>query len=146
MSNDKNLKNDHRLKISAIKREAIKQIFEQTGLQVRIILTYPENESQIKAEMLLLNMCACWGVTPEWLRVPSQKEDRPIMRRIFWMAAKAQIPQVTYKVLAVMAGVSNHVTAVRGIAEAQRWLDINDPLFMKYYNSAFEYVIGEPSY
>jgi|SRR6478735_9166515 len=136
----------HRQQITGILNEAKARILEETGVVVNLSVVYSRDESQKASQALLKEMCAQWGVTPEWLRIPSRKEDRPIMRRLFWMSAKEKFPQVSFAALTTMVGIGNHVTAVKGIREARRWLEVKDPVFMQYYNSAANYMATESTY
>lgn len=124
----------HRKIMARIVKEAKEKILEETGQNVVLSIVHSQKASQVGAEMLLLEMCSRWGITPEWLRIPSRSQDRPIMRKIFWVAAKTNYPQVTYRAIAELAGVSNHVTTIKGILAANTWRSVNDPSFMKYYN------------
>lgn len=83
---------------------------------------------------LLAEMCKAWKRSVGWLKEPYRSDNRPIMKRIFWMAARKIFPRVSIKAIAFMVGVTDHTTVIKGLVNANNWHSAEDGLFMRYYN------------
>src|ERR1044072_1482075 len=129
-----------RTKIAAILRDAKAKIAAETVVICDLSLVYSQKESTKGAEALFVKMCERWGVTPEWLSTPVRSDSRPIMRDLFWLAAKRAYPKVTYTHLTKITGVTSYSTAVTGVEKVKRWISIRDAAVMKYYVPVAEFV------
>lgn len=120
-------------KISNVIKQAQGLIFKETGINVVLIPSYPKGVNESRALELTHIMCSIWNVRYEWLIEPNRRHNRPIMRRIIWLAIKRNFPDVTHETASRITGVTNHTTSVKGVREAIKWLAIKDALFMRYY-------------
>lgn len=108
-------------------------ISKRTGVKVILTPTFPIQDCENDLKKILEEMCYCWGFTLAWVSEKSREKDRPIMRKLLWMASRELFPAVTYVQLAILTGVDNHVTILKGIQKGRDWLKVQDEKFLKYY-------------
>ena len=124
--------------------QAQDQIANCTGLKVKLVPRLPAVDVTENLKTMFNNMCECWGVTIEWVSDKSRANDRPMLRKLLWMAARVHYPLSTYNTLGSLTGVTNHVTVLRGIKEGNHWLQVKDAKFMNYYELVKPY-FDEPA-
>ena len=88
---------------------------------------------------LFEEICACWGVKLAWVTDKSRANDRPVMRKILWMAGKRKFPHVPYVLLATLTGTIDHAGVIKGIKSGYDWLNVRDEKFLRYYNRVKSY-------
>jgi hypothetical protein len=128
--------------MAVIKRkisQAQAEILNCTGLNVKLVPRLSNGDMTANLKVLYNNMCERWGVTLKWVSDKSRAKDRPMMRKLLWMAGRVQYPVATYNSMGSLTGVTNHVTVLRGIVEGHHWLQVKDAKFMIYYELVKHY-------
>jgi chromosomal replication initiation ATPase DnaA len=119
--------------IDSIIKDAQTAICEQTGLNVILVAHFPDKLSTEDVEQLFKDMCNCWGVDLDWIREKGRDKDRPLKRKILWVAAKNKYPTIPLAYLAQLTGVTDHSTVVKGIRNIRKWLEVQDYKTLKHY-------------
>jgi hypothetical protein len=125
------------LKIHISKAEA--EISQSTGLKVTLLPRLSSRDVSANLKVMFANMCNCWEVTLDYVSDKSRNNNRPMMRKLLWMAGRLQYPTASYSCLGQLTGISNHVTVLRGIKEGNNWLKVKDAKFMVYYELVKNY-------
>ena len=118
------------------------EIQEQAGIDVVLIPRYSNKMVEEDLKRLFESMCECWNVQLAWVSDKSRANDRPIMRKLLWMAGKKRFPHISYCLLANLAGASDHAGVIKGIRSGYNWLDAQDEKFLKYYEPVKSYFEG----
>jgi hypothetical protein len=119
------------------------EITETTGLVVTLVPRLSDSHVKEGLNTLFIMMCECWGVGLAWVSDKSRANDRPMLRKLLWMAGREKYPVAPYSTLAMLTGATNHVTALRGIQIGNNWLKVRDEKFMRYYKQV-KHFFDEP--
>jgi len=119
--------------IDSIIKDAQTAIAEQTGINVILVAHFPDRLNTDDVVQLFNDMCSCWGVDMEWIREKGRDMDRPIKRKLLWLAAKNKFPSAQKAYLAQLTGVKDHSAVVKGIRSVKKWLEVEDYKTLKYY-------------
>ena len=109
------------------------EIQQKAGIEVILIPRYSDKVVENNLRQLFEEICDCWNVQLSWVCEKSRANDRPVMRKILWMAGKKKFPQVPYCLLANLTGTIDHAGVIKGIRIGYDWLNIQDEKFLKYY-------------
>ena len=115
------------------------EIQKQAGIEVTLIPRYSNKMIEKDLRELFEELCACWDVQLAWVSDKSRANDRPVMRKILWMAGKKKFPHVPYCLLAGLTGTIDHAGVIKGIKSGYDWLNVQDEKFLKYYNRVKSY-------
>lgn len=125
--------------INDIISNAEEEIKNKTGAEVKLVCRFINSLVTEDLKEMFEEMCLYWGVELSFVQDPSRKNDRPIMRKILWMAAKRRHPDCLFNVLCSLTNVKDHAGVIKGMQQGYNWLGIKDEKFMKYYNPVKEY-------
>jgi hypothetical protein len=115
------------------------EIQQQVGIDVVLVPRYPNKLVEDDLKRLFEAMCECWNVQLSWVSDKSRANDRPIMRKLLWMAGKKRFPHISYCLLAKRTGAIDHAGVIKGIRSGYNWLDAQDEKFLKYYEPVKSY-------
>lgn len=120
--------------LTDILERASKKISSRLG--TTIVLKYVENPQSRskKVETLFEEVCSVWGVSVETLRQPCRNTEFSMMRKILWLLARSNYPQVSLEKLAHMLNRRDHTTVIPAIKKAEFFLKKEDEIFLIYYN------------
>jgi hypothetical protein len=97
-----------------------------------IIETFP-HASADEMRRLCCAICTHWDVSFDWVTDGSREKYRPTMKMILYMILKKNFPKARAIDFAKLMGHRNHSGVHHSLKRANRWLSLNDKLFMKYY-------------
>ena len=115
------------------------EIQQQAGIDVVLVPRYSNKMLEEDLRQLFEAMCDCWNVQLSWVSDKSRANDRPVMRKLLWMAGKKRFPQVPYSLLANLTGATDHAGVIKGIRSGYDWLKVHDDKILKYYEPVKNY-------
>lgn len=115
------------------------EIQKQIGIEVILVPRYSDKVVESNLRQLFEEICDCWNVQLSWVIDKSRANDRPIMRKILWMAGKKKFPHVPYCLLAGLTGTIDHAGVIKGIKTGYNWLKVQDEKFLNYYTPVKRY-------
>jgi hypothetical protein len=115
------------------------EIQQQAGIDVVLVPRYSNKMLEDDLRQLFEAMCDCWNVQLSWVSDKSRANDRPVMRKLLWMAGKKRFPQVPYSLLANLTGATDHAGVIKGIRSGYDWLKVHDDKILKYYEPVKNY-------
>lgn len=115
------------------------EIQQQAGIDVVLVPRYSNKMLEDDLRQLFEAMCDCWNVQLSWVSDKSRANDRPVMRKLLWMAGKKRFPQVPYSLLANLTGATDHAGVIKGIRSGYDWLKVRDEKILKYYEPVTNY-------
>jgi hypothetical protein len=127
--------------VSHVITRAQSEIQLQAGIDVVLVPRYSNKRVEDDVRQLFESMCECWNVQLSWVSDKSRANDRPIMRKLLWMAGKKRFPQMAYCVLANLTGATDHAGVIKGIRSGYDWLRVRDEKFLKYYEPVKSYLM-----
>jgi chromosomal replication initiation ATPase DnaA len=131
--------------INRIIENAQNEILISTGIKVILTKKYKDVSKYEALEELYNKICKEWHVTTEWIRERSRSKNRPIMRKILWLAAREQFPEISMQSMAFLTGVTDHGGVVKGLRHLEDWIIIKDELALKYYDPVKHLVHKSPA-
>jgi hypothetical protein len=115
------------------------EIQQQAGIDVVLVPRYSNKMLEDDLRQLFEAMCDCWNVQLSWVSDKSRANDRPVMRKLLWMAGKKMFPHVPYSLLANLTGATDHAGVIKGIRSGYDWLKVRDEKILKYYEPVKNY-------
>jgi hypothetical protein len=115
------------------------EIQQQAGIDVVLVPRYSNKMLEDELRQLFEAMCDCWNVRLSWVSDKSRANDRPVMRKLLWMAGKKTFPHVPYSLLANLTGATDHAGVIKGIRSGYDWLRVRDEKILKYYEPVKSY-------
>src|SRR5574341_1246898 len=88
------------------------QIKNQTRINVKLICRIIDCGIQNDLKRYFEEICSCWGVDLSFVQDPSRKNDRPVMRKILWMAGRNRHQDVPYNILCALTNVKDHAGVI----------------------------------
>ena len=125
--------------INYIINQAQHEIHEKAGIDVMLMPRFSNKMVEEDLKQTFEDMCNCWGVSLTWVSNKSRANDRPIMRKLLWMAGKRKHPNASYCFLANLTGTNDHAGVIKGIRSGYNWLQVQDEKFLKYYEPVKDY-------
>jgi hypothetical protein len=125
--------------VSYVITRAQAEIQQQAGIEVILIPRYSNKIVENNLRQFFEEICDCWHVRLSWVSERNRTNDRPIMKKILWMAGKKKFPQVPYCLLAGLTGTIDHAGVIKGIKTGYNWLKVQDEKFLKYYTPVKSY-------
>jgi hypothetical protein len=120
------------------------EIQQKAGIEVMLVPRFANKLVEEDLKQTFESMCACWGVSLAWVGNKSRANDRPIMRKLLWMAGKRKHPNAPYCFLGNLTGTNDHAGVIKGIRSGYNWLEVQDEKFLKYYEPVKEYFDEHP--
>lgn len=115
------------------------EIQQKAGIEVILIPRYSDKVVENNLRQLFEEICDCWNTQLSWVSEKSRANDRPILRKILWMAGKKKFPNVPYCLLASLTSTIDHAGVIKGIRIGYNWLNVEDEKFLKYYTPVKSY-------
>jgi hypothetical protein len=115
------------------------EIQQQAGIDVVLVPRYSNKMLEDDLRQLFEAMCECWNVQLAWVSDKSRANDRPVMRKLLWMAGKKRFPHVPYSLLANLTGATDHAGVIKGIRSGYDWLRVHDEKILRYYEPVKNY-------
>ena len=125
--------------IYAVITSAQAEILSKTGLDVVLMPRIHKGTIEEEIKNLFEAMCSCWGIDLEYASDRSRHEDRPIMRKILWMAGKRKHRDIPLKILGHATRTMDHASVLKGINQGYAWLEVQDNKFCSYYEKVKQY-------
>jgi hypothetical protein len=129
------------LLVNQIIYQAQCEIHQRAGIEVMLMPRFSNRLVEEDLKQTFEDMCACWGVNLVWVSHKSRANDRPIMRKLLWMAGKRKHPNASYCLLGNLTGTNDHAGVIKGIRCGYNWLEVQDEKFLKYYETVKDYII-----
>jgi len=119
--------------------QAQSEIHKKAGIEVVLMPRFSNKLVEEDIKQTFEAMCNCWGVNLAWLSHKSRANDRPIMRKLLWMAGKRKHPNAPYCFLGTLTGTNDHAGVIKGIRSGYNWLEVQDEKFLKYFEPVKDY-------
>ena len=74
--------------VSHVITRAQSEIQQTAGIDVVLVPRYSNKRVEDDVRQLFESMCECWNVQLSWVSDKSRANDRPVMRKLLWMAGK----------------------------------------------------------
>lgn len=109
------------------------EILAKTELKVQLmpVIYYEPIVEEVRA--LFEEMCAYWGEDLLTVADTSREDNLPIKRKILWMAAKLHFPKAGFKLIGNLTNTLNHSSVLKGINTGYDLMQVQDPLFIQYF-------------
>lgn len=125
--------------VNYIIRQAQSEIQQKAGIEVMLTPRFSNKLIEEDLKQTFEAMCQRWGVTLIWVKHKSRANDRPMMRKLLWMAGKRKHPDAPYCFLGNLTGANDHAGVIKGIRNGYNWLEVQDEKFLKYYEPVKDY-------
>lgn len=122
-----------------IARSARRQIKNQTGMQVNVVL-YPMETQPKTPEKMLRIIAIALDMSPECYKMKTRVRSIVELRFIAAMLLRNNFPEVTLHQIAAYFGGQDHTSVMNGLARAYDLIYAGDQRFIKKYNTALQSV------
>ena len=118
-----------------IARSAQRQIKDQTGMKVTLLL-YPTENTFKTPEQMLKVIAIALGMSPNCYKMKTRVRNVAELRFIAAMFLRSNFPEITLNQIASLFGGQDHSSIISGLTRGYNLIYTGDLRFMTKYNSA----------
>lgn len=118
-----------------IARSAQRQIKDQTGMKLTLLL-YPKENTFKTPEQMLKVIAISLGMSPNCYKMKTRVRNVAELRFIAAMFLRTNFPEITLNQIAALFGGQDHSSVISGLTRGYNLVYTGDLRFMTKYNTA----------